>query len=129
EKTRDRIKDLMPEGSISGDTRLVLTTAIYLKGNWSKKFPKEATHHEAFNLDGGKTAQVPLMRLGGKFQYHGDDDFQAISLPYAGDELSMVVLLPRKADGLAAMEKALSPEKLRHWLADLARHDGDVLLP
>jgi serpin B len=129
EQTRNKIKDLMPEGSIDAMTRLVLTNAIYFKGPWEEPFPKAATRPAPFQLGGGKTVQAPLMHVGGNFGYFESDTLQAVSLPYAGDSLSMVVLLPRKVDGLAELERALTPKALAGWLSGLARRDGDVMLP
>ncbi len=47
----EKIKDLLPQGSIDEMTRLVLVNAIYFKGNWEKKFPKEDTRDEQFKLN------------------------------------------------------------------------------
>jgi serpin B len=129
EQTKDRIKDLLPAGSLDASARLVLTNAIYFKGTWAKQFPKAATRDEPFRLGGGRTAPVPLMRVGGSFPYFADDAVQAVSLQYAGGHLSLVVLLPKAADGLADLERSLTAEKLNGWLAGLRRKEGDVLLP
>jgi serpin B len=129
QQTKDRIKDLLPAGSLDASARLVLTNAIYFKGTWAKPFPKTMTRDEPFKLGGGRTAPVPLMRVGGSFPYFADDRVQAVSLPYAGGQLSLVVLLPKAADGLGALEQSLTAEQLESWLAGLRRREGDVLLP
>ncbi len=96
EKTHDRIKDLIPEGSISADTRLVLTNAIYFKGKWQKEFDKELTKDETFTLEDNSTIQTPLMHQIESFLYVENVNFQAIELPYKQDKSSMLVILPAK---------------------------------
>ena len=70
-----------------------------------------------------------MMRQVGRFNYLEGDTFQALELPYASDDLSMIVLLPRAADGLATLEESLTPDRLDTWLADLQSHRVDVALP
>ncbi len=96
EKTHDRIKDLIPEGSISANTRLVLTNAIYFKGKWQKTFDKELTKDETFTLEDNSTIQTPLMNQIDNFPYIENENFQAIELPYKQNRSSMLIILPTK---------------------------------
>lgn len=115
-QTNDKIKDLLPAGSISSTTRLVLTNAIYFKGTWQKEFAKDRTRDAAFftknaqRTNPAEAKKVPLMSQEANFPAYAADDFQAVALPYKGDRLEMVVLLPREVEGLAALEKKLSTE-------------------
>jgi serpin B len=102
DKTGARIKGIINRGFISGDTRLILTNAIYFKGRWESVFDKSATRDEDWL--GSKTSKVPMMRQKGGYLYYDGGDFQAVNLPYKGRQLSMLIVLPRKVDGLAAME-------------------------
>jgi serpin B len=128
-KTQGQIPDLLPADALSPATRLVLTNAIYFKGDWASRFPKAATRTEAFHTGGGRQAPAPLMRQTAEFGYHDGGTFQALELPYAGRQLSMVVLLPRRADGLAGLEKALSADLLAGVFAGLRKQTVDVTLP
>jgi serpin B len=118
-ETRDKIKDLLPQGSVTPMTRLVLTNAIYFKGDWADKFKKENTKDAPFTLSDGKKAEAVLMHRVGGFQYAETDAYQVLDLPYAGKRVSMTVILPRKPDGLPAVEKELSGEKLAAVLKGL----------
>jgi serpin B len=130
QQTRDRIKDLIPEGQIDRDTRMILTNAIYFKGKWKYAFPEVATRSDQFTLSTGKTiGDVPLMRQQRTFPYLDGGSFQALELPYGTGEQSMIVLLPRKTDGLAELEKTLTAARLTDWLARLKAQDVDVALP
>src|SRR5207302_11380413 len=104
-RTNDRIKDLIPPDALTVDTRLVLTNAVYFKGDWASQFKKDRTRDGPFFLANGKEVKVPLMHQSGTYRAALEPTFQALELPYAGKELSMLVLLPRKADGLADLEK------------------------
>lgn len=92
--TEDRIANLLPEGSISADTRLVLANAIWFKANWFEQFDPDATSPGTFTLLTGEQVRVPLMRTNLTTSYASTDLFEAVRLPYAGDA-AMVVLLPK----------------------------------
>ena len=94
EQTANRIKDLIPAGSINDMTRLVLTNAIYFNAAWLKQFNKDTTLNGTFNLDSGTTVTVPMMRQSTQFNYVEGQGYQAVELPYDGNELSMVIFLP-----------------------------------
>jgi serpin B len=129
QQTHDRIKDLLPQGLLTTDTRLVLTNAIYFKGFWAEQFKKANTKQEPFKLAGGDQVQAPLMHRTDHFQYLDGGDFQALELPYRGNDLSMVILLPKKVDGLSALEKKLTAANLAAWLGRLREQEVQVALP
>ena len=114
EQTEDRIRDLLQEGDIDPLTRLVITNAIYFKGDWVWQFDKNETREGDFRTAAGTTVRVPMMAMTGEeahFRYAETADLQLLGMPYAGGNgtnLSMVVLLP-KGDDLAAAERALDP--------------------
>ena len=128
-ETRQKIKDLIPPGVLDPMTRLVLTNAIYFKGDWVFVFKKSETKDGDFFAEGDKKVSVPLMHLTEHFGYLDGDGFQALEMPYKGGALSMVILLPNKKDGLAAFEKTLSAEKVAEWLAKFARQEVHVTVP
>lgn len=118
-ETREKIKNLMPQGSITAMTRLVLTNAIYFKGDWVDPFKKESTKDQPFTLADGKKVNAPLMHRVGGYLYAETDTYQILDLPYTGRRVSMTVVLPNKPDGLAAVEKELTGEKLTAALKGL----------
>ena len=128
-ETRQKIKDLLPEGSIDSLTRMVLTNAIYFKGDWATQFKVKNTHELPFKLASGKSRKTPMMFQKGNFGFFQDEEIQALEMPYKGEKVSMVALLPRKVDGLAALEKNLSAGKLSGWLGKLRRIKVDTLFP
>ena len=133
EKTRGKIQGLLkPEDvPVSGGaiTRLILTNAIYFKGKWADEFTKNATTDQPFHLAAGGSVPAPLMARTGTYGYADLGELQALELPYKGSELSMVVLLPRKADGLPAIEKQLAAVKLSAWMGKLESKRVSVHLP
>jgi len=116
-QTRDKIKDLIPAGLLTELTRLVLTNAVYFKSNWAEQFSEGATRDDAFKLSADKSVNVPMMRLTKRFAYAETDDLQVLGMPYTMNCLSMFVLLPKKADGLAGLEKSLTAENLGKGLS------------
>lgn len=126
-KTAGKIQDLIHPDDITDLTRLVITNAIYFKGDWASQFKKAATKEEAFHLGSGKTTQVPMMRQTGQFRFVREDGLAAIELPYADNDLCMIAILP---DG--DVEKAgesLSLEKIQKLRAGMRSQEVDVSLP
>ena len=129
EKTQEKIKDLIKRGVLDRLTRLVLTNAIYFKGDWLNQFDKKRTRDEPFKLKRREQVKVPMMHIKERFKYWADDKLQVLQLPYKGEELSMVILLPVKEDGLSDMEKSLTSESLEKWLKGLRKQEIMVALP
>lgn len=129
DQTRDKIQDLLPDGSISEDVRLVLANALYFKGPWKYRFDEQATHDQSFYLPDQSVAQVPTMYQRAHFGYGRFDGYQMLEMPYAGDDLSMVVLLPEERGGLAELEASLTPQTFDAGVAALRRQQVDVFLP
>jgi serpin B len=129
EKTHDKIKNLMPQGSIVPTTRLVITNAIYFKGKWDKPFPKAATQDAEFAVSPTKKVNVPLMYQQAKLRYAEDADAQMVELPYGRDQLSMRIILPKAADQLSAIEHKLTTSGLGDLTDRLATEDVRVWLP
>jgi serpin B len=128
-ETHDKIKELLVEGILSEYTRLVLTNAIYFKGDWASQFKKDVTKDAPFHLNADKAIDVPLMHQKGEFGFFDGGTFQALEMPYAGDALSMVVLLPKKVDGLADLEKGMTADKLAGWIGKIHTEKVIVSLP
>ena len=129
EKTNNKIKDLIKKGVLDSMTRLVLTNAIYFKGNWASQFEEDNTKDAPFALADGKKVDVPMMNQTAEFRYMETDTFQGLELPYVDNELSMIVLLPRKTDGLSELERKLTIENLSKWLAKLRKREVQVSVP
>jgi serpin B len=94
EQTEEKIKDLLPQGSISSDTRLVLSNAIYFNAAWMYPFQEEVTEDGTFYLLDGEQVVVPMMAQSERLGYAAGEGYKAVELPYLGGELSMVVVVP-----------------------------------
>jgi len=116
QKTQDKIKDLLAPGSLRPDTRLVLTNAIYFKGNWQTQFDKAQTKDEDFYLSQTKSTTAPLMHREGSFGYFDGGSFQVLEIPYKSNELSLIVLLPKERSGLSGLENSMTASNMQQWL-------------
>jgi len=128
-KTNNKIKDLIGRGALDKMTRLVLTNAIYFKGNWERQFKKDRTKDAPFTLLSGEKVDVPMMNQKAEFKYMETEDFQALELPYVDNELSTIILLPKEFDGLPEFEKELTTENLSRWLGKLRKREVIVSVP
>jgi serine protease inhibitor len=120
QKTQDKIKDLLAPGAVRPDTRLVLTNAIYFKGNWQTQFDKAQTRNEDFYLSQTKSAAAPLMHREGSFGYFDGGTFQVLEIPYKSKALSLIVLLPKERSGLPGLEDSMTPSNMQQWLSRVA---------
>jgi serpin B len=127
-QTETRIKDLLPQGVINKDTRLVLTNAIYFNAAWAFPFQKTSTTDGTFtNLD-GKKVTVPMMKQIASFGYVKGDNYQAIELPYDLNELSMVIILPDNGV-FETFEKNLNTTKVNTIINNLHSTSTEITMP
>ena len=129
EKTGGKIRDLLRPPSPSSDTSLLLTNAIYFRSAWASPFSKAATRDEAFRGGEGREVQVPMMHRTGRLAYLDGDAFQAVEIPYEGNRLALMVLLPKAVDGLAAFADSVSANSLSDWSGRMQPRPVDLALP
>lgn len=130
-RTRDKIKELIRKEPpiLNTLTVLVLTNAIYFKGNWTSQFDEKLTKDAPFMATKERKINVPMMHQEGEFKYMEADALQALELPYVDNELSMTVLLPRKVDGLTDLENLLTADNLNKWVGSLRKKKIVIYLP
>jgi serpin B len=129
DKTRKKIVELLKPGMIGGSTRLVLANAIYFKGDWANQFEARHTKDQPFHISPETDITAPLMQQTSDFGYAEFPDLQVLEVPYAGNELSMVVLLPRQVDGMGDLETNLTAENLSKWTGFLGSQKVQVFFP
>jgi serpin B len=128
EHTEDRIDDLLPEGSIDELVRLVLTNAIYFQATWAKTFSEDRTEEASFTALSGETSTVPMMRQSESFPYAAVDGTQVVELPYVGEEVSMVVVLPPEGE-FEAFEEGFDADRYTELVSALEDREGRIELP
>jgi len=121
DQTKERIQDLIPQGAINSDTRLVLSNAIYFKATWMEPFEESLTEDGIFYGLSGEEIVTPMMSLGSdaSFPYYQGEGFRAVELPYLGGQVSMLVLVPDQGQ-FASFEESLNAEKLDQIIGNLA---------
>jgi serpin B len=121
--TREKIQDLLPAGSVGSDTSMVLTNAIYFKGSWAQRFRERSTVKRPFHSpEGPRDAQ--FMNQTGQFPVYFGPDLAVLRLPYQGDRLSMLLVLPNAVDGAVP-----DPSHLESWLKELVPTRVRVSVP
>ena len=129
QETNNKIQNLIPQGALDPLTRLVLTNAIYFKGQWATPFDASLTQNAAFTLGSGGQVQVPTMHNTAPYRYMQSDGYQVLELPYAGDRLAMDVLLPSDSSGSSGLDASQLPADLNGWLQGLTLQKVAVSLP
>jgi serpin B len=131
EETRGRIPHVISPESLGPATRLIVTNAVYFLADWDNPFPP-SSRPAPFTLANRSRVDVPTMAQTARFRHFDGDGFAALDLPYRDERLVMTVLLPDGADGLPALERALTPARLDRTLAALDRAEPafvDLTLP
>ena len=128
EETAGLIKELLQPNAVAGAS-LVLTNAVYFKGTWTSRFDSGSTTPQPFFTAPEKSVEVPMMTQEAKFGHFDGEGFALLEMPYNGDKLSMVILLPDEVAGLPALEKSLTAESLRGWVGQAAERKIRVFAP
>lgn len=127
-KTANKIKNLLSKENVPPSTRLILTNAIYFKGEWLNKFREYTTKEKEFIAGDGSKYQTKMMRQVNYFDYAESDNIQLLKLPYIGDNLSMLVILP-KNNNLSSTEKSFNYKQLNGWILKLKSKKVDISMP
>lgn len=128
DQTEQRIKDLIPPGTIDPLTRLVLTNAIYFNAAWADAFRKEGTAPAAFHLLDGSQEQVPMMHQAERLGYAEGPGYTAVALPYDGRQMEMVVLLPDSGK-FGEFESSLDATRAGSIIKDIVPQQVALSLP
>ncbi|XP_059922669.1 antithrombin-III [Gadus macrocephalus] len=130
-QTEDKIRDVLPTGALDSNTVLVLVNTIYFKGQWKSQFDKHNVYKADFTVSESRTCSVSMMFQETKFQYarFQDDQVQVLELPYRGDDITMVIILPARHKPLAQVEEMLDLQKLTEWLDGLTETTVSVQIP
>ena len=145
EQTNNKIKDLIPPGSLNEWTRLVLTNAIYFKGTWEWEFDKAYTRDMNFKITPENIVQTPMMYMDpdkAMFNYADLEKLQILELPYKDNEISMLILLPKQGESYdyktdekiiydyALKDIEFTNENLENWKSQMKETDLDsIFLP
>ena len=128
DQTSERIPELIAEGVLDTDTRLVLTNAIYLNAPWMHRFNKDSTAPGPFTRLDGSTVEAQLMHLSEELRFATGTGYQAVELPYVDGSLSMLVIVP-DAGGFADFQSALSADTLDTIVSDLKTAQVKLAFP
>jgi serine protease inhibitor len=129
QKTKDKIQDILPPGSLVPDSRLLLANAIYFKGAWAARFEETETFTQPFHLTRSSKVEVPLMHRLDEIRYMENNNFQAVELPYNSNRLSMVIVLPRKIDACHELEQRLNPALFVRSLRQMKNERVELFVP
>jgi serpin B len=129
EQTKEKIKNLLPAGSLNAATRLVLTSALYFYGKWQSPFVSSRTQPAPFTLPTGAAAQADFMNQTAHFLYADTPAAQVLEMPYAETGIAFDVVLPKTSTGLPALEASLTPETLAGWIGKLETANVQLSLP
>lgn len=128
QRTERRIPELIARGVLNVDTRLVLTNAVYFNASWLHRFDAANTRPETFTRLDGSAVTPPTMRRSARLNYADGDGWQALELPYVGEQVSMLLILPA-AGRFAEIEAAMDGARLQTIAASVRDHDVNLALP
>ncbi|MEG1642371.1 MAG: serpin family protein [Synergistaceae bacterium] len=110
-KTNGKIKNIISQGTLSPNTKMVLTNTLYFKADWETEFKYKDTKVEDFWITADTSIKTSLMTQSfDKIKYAKLNDSTAIELEYNNDRYSMLVILPEESKTLSNLEKELSTE-------------------
>lgn len=128
--TKQMIPELLVKGSIEADTAAVLTNAVYFKSEWATPLSLRGGTQPFYNAD-GTTTDMNFMYSIKHFDYMEDEQVQVVALPYKGNDLSMLIILP-KSEEAATMQKLianLSSAQISKWTEQLENKEIFLVMP
>ncbi len=129
EKTHGKISKVLDFKDVNELTSTALLNTIYFKGTWRTQFFEGSTHESDFWTTPTQSVKADFMHIQENFETTQLDDLQILKLPYLGDRLSMLIMLPSDRDGIQKMEEALSYEQVGQWKQNLRFEKGEILIP
>ena len=128
EKTQGKIPEVLDPDSIAENMTTAILNAIYFKGTWEEPFPAGNTHESDF-WTGTQEVKADFMSMTTRFGYAESDGVQVLRMPYQGDRLSMLVMLPSDRDGLDHLERIVTSELIEGWQESLRTTLVRALVP
>ena len=129
EKTHGKIEEVLTPDAVDASTFLVITNSIYFNGSWTVPFPEEGTVNHDFWKRPSESVKTDFMRVQDRFDYASLDGVQIIRMPYVGDRLSMLVILPNDRDGIGSLESGVSAGQMAQWKQSMQSHEVNVFMP
>ena len=130
DKNHEKISMVIVSDDLASGAVMVLANTVYFKGTWATQFDPENTRSDTFWKDSQNSVETEFMNLPlSTFNYTHADGIQILKMPYEGDRISMLVLLPDDQDGIKELEEQLSAKKLQEWQENLKPQDILVKIP
>jgi len=116
EKTNHKIDKIVKDSDITPETKLLISNAVFFKGEWLIKFNIKKTNPAPFFTSADNQYKVDFMNMTESLQYFENDEYQFISKPYRNSDLSFCIILPKKLFGIEEIEKKMNPDFLNEIL-------------
>ncbi len=127
-KTNNKIDNVISDETLK-KANVILTNAIYFKGNWLHEFDEKNTRKDTFSVNRNKKNIVNMMYQRNSFNYYQDEYSQVLEMPYKGDGLSMVIVLPKPTYSLSELVANIDAQTFGNYRLGLAENKVDVYLP
>jgi serpin B len=127
-ETNNKINNLIPAGAITPQTRLVLTNAIYFDAAWQNPFSADKTQNGTFNLLNGSTVSVPMMNNEASYGYTRGSGYQAVELPYSGNQVAMDIVMP-DAGNFTKFESGMTAGSISGIINSLQPKSTNLTMP
>ena len=127
--TLGRIRDVVPPGGVSDETRLVLTNAIHFKARWLHPFDPADTQDAPFRLAGGAAVRVPTMHLSEQLAAAETEHYLTVALPYRDLETHLQLFVPRRAEDMPWVERTILAGGREAWDRDLCWRQVRLWMP
>ncbi|XP_055021193.1 antithrombin-III [Boleophthalmus pectinirostris] len=130
-KTENRIRHTLPPGVLDSTTVLVLVNTIYFKGQWKNMFDKDQVFEGEFHVSPSQTCSVQVMYQETQFKYRNmpEQKLQILEMPYKGDDITMVLILPYRDTPLSQIEERLTLKTLTSWMDSMVEKTVSVHVP
>jgi serine protease inhibitor len=132
-QTAGKIGSEVAPQDVTVNSRMILTTAAYIKGQWAYPFNREQSKRLPFQISARRTFLADMMQHTAQYMLLKGEKWDILVIPFEhkgeGAQLMMVILLPKKDVPIADLEKEFTWENWRQWEKQLSSQLVTLTLP
>jgi serpin B len=129
EKTQNKVRQVIQEDLVDPTSKMMLSSAVYFKGDWVAPFQRSETTLRGFKSISGGEIQTSFVHKTGNFLHFKNHEVQILEIPYLDGELAMTLIMPNSSRAWSSLDTNFKPEVVEQWLTELTLKEVSVFLP
>ncbi len=116
-QTNEKIKTVLSKNSLDSSSKIVLTSALYLKATWQHAFALQNTRNGDFTLSDETIVTTPMMHQKAIFRYKNVNGTDLLCMHYKNSDYRLLSIMPPKGE-FESFENSLNVDSFRAMLVN-----------